>query len=162
MSRRPARLRIGGSAAALLALAAGLSGCTSGPQPPRPVTGTSPVVTGTAPTVASAALADEVDVGAGTWRTTWRACFAPATDDEAVVGWEVQPVTAEGASPRVQGLPGGCVELAVGTGLGSPDDDPARTAALADAASLGYRARAVRSDGTVTPWTEPVAVGSIR
>ncbi len=152
--------------AALLALAAGLAGCSAGgagtPAAPATAAAETTAVTGAAPVLASATLVDDVDPAAGTWSTTWQACFAPA-GDEAVAGWEVRTVTAEGVAPRVRELTGGCIDLQLAQGRGTaPADDPGRTAALADAGSLAYRVRAVRADGSATPWTDPVVVGTVR
>ncbi|MFD2092442.1 hypothetical protein [Blastococcus deserti] len=160
-------LRSGGPAAALVALAAGLTGCGAGGTPAAPAhssaaAGTSSTrVEGSAPTLVSATSTDDVDAAAGSWSTTWKACFAPV-DGAAVVGWQVQTLTSEGTSPRIEQLPGPCVELQVAHGTGTPADGPARIAALSDAASLVYRVRAERTDGSVTPWTGPVAAGTSR
>jgi len=143
--------------AALLALAAGLAGCSSAGE--VQLRGT---VAGPVPVLASATLTDEVDPAAGTWSTTWEACFAPLPGEEDLEGLEVQAVTAEGVSPRIQPLPGECVELQLAQGSGTaPADDPGRTAALGDAGSLAYQARGVRADGSVTPWSDPVVAGSV-
>jgi hypothetical protein len=152
--------------AALVALAAGLPGCSAGevgtPAAPATAAAETVAVAGAAPVLVSATLVDDVDPAVGTWSTTWTACFAPA-GDPAVVRWEVQTVTAEGVSPRVRELSGGCIDLQLAQGRGTaPVDDPGRTAALADAGSLAYRVRAVRADGSATPWTDPVVVGTVR
>ena len=150
-------------AAALLALAAGLAGCSAG-QAGTPAAGAATAaVTGRAPVLASASLTDDVDTAAGTWSTTWQACFAPLPAEGDIERWEVQAVTAEGVSPRVEQLSGECVDLQLAQGQGTtPADDPGRTAALTDAGSLAYRARGVRADGSVTPWSDPVVAGSVR
>lgn len=158
-------VRSGGPAAALVALAAGLTGCSS--PTGTEVSGTeaemSSVVAGPAPVLASATLTDDVDAAGGTWTTTWEACFAPLPGEEDIERWEVQAVTAEGVSPRVEQLPGECVDLQLAQGPGTaPAEDPGRTAALADAGSLAYQARGVRADGSVTPWSDPVVAGSVR
>jgi hypothetical protein len=155
-----------GPVAALLALAAGLTGCSAGgegtPATPATAAAEPTAVPGAAPMLSSATLVDDVDPAVGTWSTTWTACFAPP-GDPAVVRWEVQTVTAEGVSPRVRELSGGCIDLQLAQGRGTaPVDDPGRTAALADAGSLAYRVRAVRADGSATPWTDPVVVGTVR
>ena len=151
-------LRPGAPAATLLALAAGLAGCSSSTdEAEMPGTGAGP-----APVLASATLTDDVDVAAGTWSTTWEACFAPLPGED-IERWEAQAVTTEGVSPRVEQLPGECIELQLAQGRGTtPADDPGRTAALADAGSLAYRARGVRADGSGTPWSDPVVAGSVR
>ena len=150
-------LRPVGPAAALLALAAGLAGCSSGAAA-EPTA--APATTGSAPALASATLTDDVDTAAGTWSTTWVVCFAPVGGD--VERWEVQAVTAEGVSPRVEQLPAECLDLQLAQGRGTtPADDPGRTAALADAGSLAYQARGVRADGSVMPWSDPVVAGSV-
>ena len=152
-------------AAALLALAAGLTGCSSGGEVGTALGAaaapSSATVAGPAPVLASATTTDDVDTAAGTWTTTWEACFEPLPGERDTERWEVQAVTAEGVSPRIEELPGSCVGLQLAQGPGAPADDPGRTAALADAASLAYRARAVRADGSVTPWSEPVVAGSV-
>jgi hypothetical protein len=155
-----------GPAAALLTLAAGLTGCSSASGDEQrttvPAAPSSATVAGPAPVLASATLTDDVDPAAGTWSTTWEACFEPLPGEEDPERWEVQTVTAEGVSPRIEELPGSCVGLQLAQGPGAaPADDPGRTAALADAASLAYRARAVRADGSVTPWSEPVVAGGV-
>jgi hypothetical protein len=145
-----------GPAAALLTLAAGLTGCSPAAAP-SPAT-----VAGPAPVLASATLTDDVDPAAGTWSTTWEACFRPPPGEEDPERWEVRAVTVEGVSPRVDELPGSCVELQLAQGPGTaPADDPGRTAALADAASLAHQARGVHADGSVTPWSEPVVAGTV-
>ena len=145
-----------GPAAALLTLAAGLTGCSSASEDETPAT-----LAGPAPVLASATLTDDVDPAAGTWSTTWAACFSPPPGEADPERWEVRAVTVEGVSPRIQELPGSCVELQLAQGRGTvPADDPGRTAALADAASLAHQARGVRADGSVTPWSEPVVAGS--
>lgn len=53
-----------------------------------------------------------------------------------------------------------CLDVQVATGLGDPDGDPTREVALADAVRLIYQVRAVHPDGTVTPWSKPVAAGT--
>ena len=155
-----------GPAAALLTLAAGLTGCSSASGDEQraalPAAPSSATVAGPAPVLASATLTDDVDTAAGTWSTTWEVCFEPLPGAEGPERWEVQSVTSEGVSPRIEELPGSCVGLQLAQGPGAaPADDPGRTAALADAASLAYRARAVRADGSVTPWGEPVVAGSV-
>ena len=151
-----------GPVAALLALAVGLVGCSAGGAGTSAAAAETTAVTGAAPVLASATLVDDVDPAVGTWSTTWAACFAPA-GNEAVAGWEVQTVTTEGVSPQVRELTGGCIDLKLAQGRGTaPIDDPGRTAALADAGSLAYRVRAVRTDGSATPWTDPVVVGTVR
>ncbi|MDP9429621.1 MAG: hypothetical protein M3Q47_12420 [Actinomycetota bacterium] len=152
-----------GPVAALLALAAGLAGCSLADGTQTAATApSSAVVAGQAPILASATLTDDVDAAAGTWSTTWGACFAPLPGED-VERWEVQAVTTEGASPRVEQLPGECVELHLARGTdAAPADDPGRVAALADAAALAYQVRGVRADGSVTPWSEPVVAGSVR
>ena len=153
-------LRPRGPAAALVTLAAGLSGCSSAGG--TETAGMAGTVAGPAPVLASATLTDDVDPAARTWSTTWEACFAPLPGEEDIARWEVQVVTAEGVSPRVQQLPGECVELQLAQGPGTtPATDPGRVAALADAGSLGYQARGVRADGSVTPWSDPVVAGSV-
>jgi hypothetical protein len=61
----------------------------------------------------------------------------------------------------VTDLPDGCIDLDVATGV---DDAyagmPSRQVQLVDAQALAYRVRARRGDGTVTPWTDPVRVGT--
>ncbi|MCV2491513.1 hypothetical protein OF117_19385 [Geodermatophilus sp. YIM 151500] len=156
---------------ALLVLATGLCGCATGhppsatgptapsSTPPPPGVPSSPG-TGAAPSLASAALVDEVTADGG-WSTVWRACFAPGSGDDAVARWEVHAVTTEGASPDVADLPAdACIQLHLARGSGVPADDAGRAAAIADAAALAYRVRAVRTDGTVTPWSAPCRVGT--
>jgi hypothetical protein len=150
--------------AALLALAAGPTGCSAGeagtPAAPATAAAGTTTVAGAAPVLVSATLVDDVDPAVGKWSTTWEACFAPARD-EAVAGWEVQTVTAEGVSPQVRELTGSCIDLQLAQGRGTaPVEDPGRSAALADAGALAYRVRAMRADGSATPWSEPVVAGS--
>ena len=71
-------------------------------------------MSGPRPTLASADLVDDVDIAQDTWTTTWRACFVPAARDAAIEAWEVQAVTAQGVSPRVQELVWACIDLGIG------------------------------------------------
>jgi hypothetical protein len=147
--------------AALLALAAGLTGCSvAGPsadEAPAP----SAAQQGPAPTLVAARLSDQVNAANGTWSTTWEACFATGSGGGSVT-WQAQTLTSEGAVPGVDVLDDQCLELQVATGVGEPDDDPTREASLADAVRLVYQVRAVHPDGTVSPWSEPVAAGTER
>jgi hypothetical protein len=158
---RPAR-----PAAALLALAAGLTGCSSGGEAETALGAaaapSSATVAGPAPVLASATTTDDVDTAAGTWTTTWEACFEPLPGEEDLERWEVRTLTSEGTSPQIEQLDDECIELQVAQGIGTtPGDDPARLAALSDAARLAYQVRGVRADGSVTPWSESVAAGSV-
>ncbi|MDP9461439.1 MAG: hypothetical protein M3Q22_14735, partial [Actinomycetota bacterium] len=91
---------------------------------------------------------------------TWLACFRPG-DGAEVVRWQSQSVTSEGSSPDTDELPGGCIDLQVATGVNPADAGmPGRDLQLSDAQALAYRVRAVHPDDTVTPWTEPVRVGT--
>jgi hypothetical protein len=161
--QRPGRI-----AAGLVGLAVALTGCTSssvaGPFSSA-TSGADPAQSGPAPELLTASLHDAViphDDGLVSWTTTWRACFGPGQGDRGeVVGWETQAVTSEGASPEVADLAGGCIDLDVATGTNDADaDTPGRDIQLSDAQALAYRVRAVHADDTVTPWTEPVRVGS--
>ena len=68
----------------------------------------------------------------------------------------------EGASPELQQVPDGCLELDVARGINRPDAGmPGRELQLVDAAALGYRVRAVHTDGTVSPWTPRVHAGTV-
>jgi hypothetical protein len=161
-----------GAAAALLARAAGLAGCTSAEDPSGSAAPTaassSPAelpVAGEPVRLVSATLEDAVvpqDDGSISWTTTWEACFAPAGGDPAgVARWEARLITPEGASSSVEELPGNCVDLDVATGRNPADAGLLnREIALSDAAGLTYRVRAVTEEGTVTPWTDPVRVTS--
>ena len=160
--------RPGGVAAALLALAVAPTGCSSSPDPaPRAAcSATEPSEVGAPPTLARATLEDTVsphDDGLVAWTTTWRACFAPAEGSPSVVRrWESRAVTPEGSSPEVAEVPGGCLDLDVATGVDPAEDErPTRDLQLSDAQNLAYLVRAVHADGTVTPWTEPVRVGTV-
>ncbi|SDQ42671.1 hypothetical protein [Quadrisphaera sp. DSM 44207] len=136
-----------------------------------PASSSAPAEAGPAPHVASAVLEDATqpaEEGRAAWSTTWRACFALAADDPAAAGppdavrWQSQAVTTEGASPAVEQVPGGCLDLVVARGVNAAEaGTPGREVALADAANLAYRVRAVRPDGTVTPWSQPVRVTSV-
>jgi hypothetical protein len=161
--QRPGRI-----AAGLVGLAVALTGCTSssvaGPFSSA-TSGADPAQSGPAPELLTASLHDAViphDDGLVSWTTTWRACFGPGQGDRGeVVGWETQAVTSEGASPEVADLAGDCIDLDVATGTNDADaDTPGRDIQLSDAQALAYRVRAVHADDTVTPWTEPVRVGS--
>ena len=161
-----------GAAAALLALAAALAGCTSAEDPAGSAAPTaassSPAelpVAGEPVRLVSATLEDTVvpqDDGSISWTTTWEACFAPVGDDPAgAARWEAQLVTPEGASSSIEELPGNCVDLDVATGRNPADAGLLnREIALSDAAALTYRVRTVIEEGTVTPWTGPVRVTS--
>ena len=161
--QRPGRI-----AAGLVGLAVALTGCTSssvaGPFSSA-TSGADPTQSGPAPELLTASLHDTViphDDGLVSWTTTWRACFGPGPGDRGeVVGWETQAVTSEGTSPEAADLAGGCIDLDVATGTNDADADmPGRDIQLSDAQALAYRVRAVHADDTVTPWTEPVRVGS--
>ena len=155
-----------GPAAAVLILAAGLTGCSSGSgeEMPAPVAAapSSATVAGPAPVLASATTTDDVDAAAGTWSTTWEACFEPLPGEEDLERWEVRTLTSEGTSPQVDQLDDECLDLQVAQGTGNtPEDDPARLAALSDATRLAYQVRGVRADDSVTPWSESVVAGSV-
>jgi hypothetical protein len=95
------------------------------------------------------------------WMTTWRACFRPGGDDHEVIAWQARAVTSEGSSSEADELPGGCLDLDVATGVNATEAGmPGREIQLSDAQSLAYRVRAVYADGTVSPWTDPVRVGT--
>ncbi len=154
-----------GPAAAVLTLAAGLIGCSSGSEDevraPLAAAPSSATVAGPAPVLASATTTDDVDAAAGTWSTTWEACFAPLPGEEDLERWEVRTLTSEGTSPQIERLDDECIALQVAQGIGTePEDDPARLAALSDAARLAYQVRGARADRSVTPWSEPVVAGS--
>ena len=80
-----------GPAAALLTLAAGLTGCSSASgdelRATVPAAPSSATVAGPAPVLASATLTDDVDPAAGTWSTTWQACFEPLPGEEDPERW---------------------------------------------------------------------------
>lgn len=121
---------------------------------------------GAPPSVASATLQDSVVPqadGRVLWTTTWRACFAPGTDGgPEVAGWEAEVSGLEGASPELQPVPDGCLELDVARGINGPDAGmPGRELQLVDAAALAYRVRAVHTDGTVSPWAPLVRAGTV-
>jgi hypothetical protein len=151
-------------AAGSIGLAVALTGCPASAEPTG-ATGTSstapPSVSGRPAVLTTAGLVDaeEADGTRVRWTTTWRACFAAHPEDTGtVVGWETQVGTPEGSSPQVDELPSACVELDVATGTDAGRSG--RAVQLADAQALTYRVRAVHADGTVTPWTEPVRVGT--
>jgi hypothetical protein len=157
-----------GIAAVLVGLAVALTGCSSSSiAEPSPAASSraDPAESGPAPKLLTASLHDTVipqDDGRVSWTTTWRACFGPGPGDPAeVVGWQTQAVTSEGVSPEARDQSGGCVDLDIATGTDGTDAGmPGRDNQLSDAQALAYRARAVHADGTVTPWTEPVRVGT--
>ncbi|MEX5721394.1 hypothetical protein [Geodermatophilus maliterrae] len=171
--------RPAGVAAAFLTLAVALAGCTStatssGTASPNTSPSTSPTtssapaepsVAGEPVRLVSATLEDAVvpaEDGRISWTTTWRACFAPAEGSATPVArWEARLVTPEGASPELEVLPDGCVDLEVATGVNPADQGLFnREIQLSDAAGLTYHVRAVGEDGTATPWTDPVRVTS--
>lgn len=161
-----------GVPAVLLALAGALAGCSAAEEPSGSAAPTAASsaptdrpVAGGPPGLVSATLEDTVvpqDDGLVSWTTTWEACFAPASGDPAEVArWEAQLVTPEGAASTIEELSGNCVDLEVATGRNPADAGLLnREIALSDAAGLTYRVRAVATDGTVTPWTDPVRVTS--
>jgi hypothetical protein len=157
-----------GVAATLVGLAVALTGCSSSPvAEPSPAASSraDPIESGPAPDLLTASLDDTVipqDDGLVSWTTTWRACFGPGPDDPTeVVGWQTQAVTSEGSSPEARELLEGCVDLDVATGTDDADAGmPGRDIQLSDAQALAYRVRAVHADGTLTPWTDPVRVGT--
>jgi hypothetical protein len=147
--------------AALLALAAGLTGCSAAEPSADDAPASSAAQRGPAPALVAATLSDKVNAANGTWSTTWQACFATGPGGGSVA-WQAQTLTSEGAVPGVDSLDDECLELQVATGVGDPADDPTREASLADAVRLVYQVRVVHPDGTVSPWSEPVAAGTER
>ena len=151
-----------GTTSVLVAVSVALAGCSSGPGPTAAPA--SPAQEhGSPPQLLTATLQDAVvpqGDGRVAWTTTWRACFGARADTD-VATWQAQVVTAEGTSPEVTDLPDACIDLDVATGV----DDAysgmsSRQIQLSDAQALAYRVRARRGDGTVTPWTDPVRVGT--
>jgi hypothetical protein len=146
----------------LLAVAVALVGCSSGPGPTAAPSSPAPEH-GSPPQLLSATLQDSVvprEDGRVAWTTTWSACFGARADTD-VAALQTQVVTAEGTSPEVTDLPDGCIDLDVATGVDDPAAGmPSREIQLSDAQALAYRVRARLDDGTVTPWTEPVRVGT--
>ena len=156
--------RLGGVAVVLLVPAAALAGCaSSGDVGAAEVSAAPPAESGPPAELVSAGLRDSVEPrpdGMVAWTTTWFACFRPG-DGAGVAGWQSQAVTSEGSSPDTEELPGGCIDLQVATGVDATDAGmPGRELQLSDAQALAYRVRAVHPDDTVTPWTEPVRVGT--
>ena len=161
LTRSPSSARV---AAGSIGLAVALTGCPASAGPTG-TTGASPTAppseSGRPAALSTAGLVDaeEADGTRIRWTTTWRACFTTHPEDTgAVVGCEAQVGTPEGSSPQVGELPSACVEIDVASGTDS--DRRGREVQLADAQALTYRVRAVHADGTVTPWTEPVRVGT--
>lgn len=157
-------LRRGGIAASLLVPAVALAGCASsedGGAVER--SAAPPAESGPPAEMVSAGLRDSIESRPGgvvAWSTTWFACFASG-DGAEVLRWQSQSVTSEGSSPATDELRGGCIDLQVATGVNSADAGmPGRELQLSDAQALAYRVRAVHPDETVTPWTEPVRVGT--
>lgn len=153
-----------GVAAALLVPAAALAGCASSRDVgTAEVSAAPPAESGPPAELVSAGLRDTVESrpgGVAAWTTTWLACFRTG-DGADVAGWQSQSVTSEGSSPDTDELPGGCIDLEVATGANPADAGmPGRELQLSDAQALAYRVRAVHPDDTVTPWTEPVRVGT--
>ena len=158
---------------AVLTVLAALTGCSSSAaESADPAassaasSASSVVVAGAPPSVASATLEDSVvpqGNGKVLWTTTWRACFAPGADGApAVAGWEAEVSGLEGASPELQEVPDGCLELDVARGVDEPEAGmPGRQLQLVDAAALAYRVRAVHADGTVSAWTPRVHAGTV-
>ncbi len=144
----------------LLALTVTLAGCSSGPAaaPPSPAP-----ERGSPPRLLSATVQDAVvprEDGRIAWTTTWRACFGAGADTDVAL-WQTQVVTTEGTAPEVTDLTDGCIDLDVATGVDAADAGmPSREIQLSDAQALAYRVRALLDDGTTTPWTEPVRVGT--
>lgn len=114
--------------------------------------------------VVEALITDEVSTeqdGQTAWTTTWRICFAPDRADTTRL--EAQAVTTEGSGTSLRELEGECLKMDIARGKGDADSRKrSRVAQLAEAAALAFRVRAVHHDGTVTPWTEPVAVGATK
>jgi hypothetical protein len=147
-----------------IGLVVALTGCPASPGPAG-TTGASsaapPSESGRPAVLSTAGLVDaeQPDGARVRWTTTWRACFATHPEDtDPAVGWEARVGTSEGSSPQVDELPSACVELDVATGTDA--DRRGRAVQLADAQALTYQVRAVHADGTVTPWSEPVRVGT--
>jgi hypothetical protein len=152
--------------ATALVVAATLAGCSAGRPSAVGASSSAPSVSGPPPDLVSAVLEDSSvpqDDGLVSWTTTWRACFQPGLEDTGEVArWEVRAVTTEGSSPEIDELPGGCIDLDVAAGVNATADGmPGREIQLSDAQALAYRVRVVRDDGTVTPWTDVVRVGTL-
>jgi hypothetical protein len=99
--------------------------------------------------------------GRTSWSTTWRVCFAPDRTDTTRM--EAQAVTSEGSGTSLRQLEGRCLRLEVARGENDAGAGmPGRDTQVADAAALAYRVRAVHRDGTVTPWTKPIPVGTTK
>ena len=159
-----------GAAAAMLALVAALSGCSSSDaastRPSPAASSTQPREHGAPLELVSAALEDTVEERPDdriAWTTSWRACFAPAEGEHTEVDrWEARVVTTEGISPELQELPSGCLDIDVATGVNAADaGTPGREVQLSDAQRLAYQVRVVRTDGTASPWTDRVLVGTV-
>jgi hypothetical protein len=125
-----------------------------------------PLASGPPPDLVSATLEDgsvPQEGGLVSWTTTWRACFQTGPEHTGdVAGWEVRTVTTEGSSPHVDELSGGCVDLDVASGVNpAAEGMPGREIQLSDAQALACQVRVVRDDGTVTPWTDAVRVGTV-
>jgi hypothetical protein len=95
------------------------------------------------------------------WSTTWRACFEPDRPDTTRM--EARAVTPEGSGTSLRVLEGNCLALGVASGQGGADAGMVgRDAQLADAGALAYRVRAVHTDGTVSPWSAAIPVGTTK
>lgn len=166
--RSPARHVPPRSAALLTGLglfALVLVGCSTAAGTAQPETSPAdPVEVGVPVEVVEALLNDKMTTeqdGRMFWTTTWRACFEQDGGD--TTRFEAQAVTTEGSGTSLRELDGQCLELNIASGV---NDETAgmlgRDIQLAEASTLAYRVRAVRDDGTVTPWTEPVRVGATK
>jgi len=157
---RSAALLTGLGLSALLLVGCSTPAGTAQPETPPP----EPVEAGEPVEVVEALLDDEMTTeqdGRMSWTTTWRACFEQDGGDPTRL--EAQAVTTEGSGTSLRKLEGQCLELDIARGV---NDAAAgmlgRDIQLAEASTLAYRVRAVRDDGTVTPWTEPIRVGATR
>ena len=120
-----------------------------------------PEPAGPAPTGLVARLEDEVSPargGVAAWRTFWVLCWDAYP---GAVGYEVRTLTGEGAARTLKRQADRCLRVEAAAGESSEQERPARRAMLLalEQGQLAFQVRAVRSGGTRSRWTEPVAVG---
>ena len=106
-------------------------------------------------------LEDEVqDLPGGEikWSTFWRLCWA---NYEGATAYELQPLTSEGASDKLERQSERCFRVEVALGKNPKTQGLLnRELQLAIRSSqLAYRVRAVLADGTKSEWSRPLSVG---
>jgi hypothetical protein len=118
-------------------------------------------ITGDTVVGVTATLSDSVraaDDGRVAWSTLWTLCWVPV---DHAVAYELETVTSEGTSPRIQRTTASCKVLQVAAGISRPSEkDSLRHAQLGlMLGQLAYRVRAVSADSARSEWSGPFTAG---